>query len=318
MLARAALHAGLTFAAAAMMSFFSSPAPAVGEPLAQDSFATADAATNALITALKAGDKRAILHVLGPAAAPLIRSGDPVQDQQVRDSFVQKFEAKHSLVAHGSNAMQLIVGDQDWPLPIPIVQESGQWRFDSKAGAQELVDRAIGRNELMTIRTLLSGVAAQRDYFERIKAGTGTGAYATRIISADGQTDGLYWPVVEGDAPSPLGPLIDQAREDGYPGTVSPDGEPVPYHGYLFRVLTAQGADAPGGMRDYVKDGSMTGGFAFVAWPARYGASGITTFVVGPDGVVFQKDLGKDTAKSVAAMTRFDPDLSWTRVDVKD
>jgi len=284
---------------------------------AQD-FPTADAAAGALVSAVRTNNKAAIVRILGPGAAKLVNSGDTVQDANAGTGFVKDYDAKHALVAQGNDAMLLVVGDEDWPLPIPIVKRGGTWQFDSVAGAQELVDRRIGRNELLTIRTLLSLGGAEQDYFDRQKAATGTGAYAQRILSTDGATDGLYWQASEGDPPSPLSPLVDSARDEGYPGGAAPDGKPFPYHGYFFRVLKAQGDNAPGGARDYMHGSAMTGGFAFIAWPAQYGSGGITTFVLGPDDVVFQKNLGPDTATLAAAISRFDPDLSWARVDVSD
>ncbi len=285
---------------------------------AQKSFPTPEAAASALVDAARAGNKAAILAILGTEASSLVTSGDAVQDDNARSGFVKDYDTKHSLTPDGAGDMQLVVGSEDWPLPIPIVKQGNVWRFDSAEGAQELVNRRIGRNELLTIRTLLSIGGAEQDYFQRQKDSTGTGTYAQHILSSDGATDGLYWPVDDGAAPSPLGPLVDEAKEEGYPGALAPDGKPLPYHGYFFRALTSQGDDAEGGARDYIKNGAMTGGFAFVAWPAQYGSTGITTFLLGPDDVVYQKDLGASTDKLAASMKSFDPDLSWARVDIKD
>jgi hypothetical protein len=282
----------------------------------QRDFATpADAATS-LVDAARAGDQKALLAVLGPTARNLVVSGDPVQDRNALTRFITAYDAKHTLEARGPDRVDLVVGQENWPLPIPIVQSAGRWRFDSAAGADELVDRRIGKNELLTIKTLLASTAAQQDYFERLKAGTGAGAYAQRMLSTPGRTDGLYWEVEPGQPPSPLGPLVDEARNEGYPGAVAADGKPIPYHGYFFRILKAQGPDGPGGAKNYVRNGQLTGGFALLAWPAEYARSGVVTFIVGPDGVVYQKDLGPSTARSAAAIKRFDPDLTWARIDI--
>jgi hypothetical protein len=292
--------------------------PARAAPIVQQDFVSAEEAAAAMVNAVRSGDQQSMLAVLGPAAQKLIASGDPIADQNARKKFVDDYEARHTLQPDGEGRAVLAVGNDAWPLPIPIVQSGGRWHFDSAAGSQELINRRIGRNELLTIRTLLAAVDAQQDYFERVKAGTGTGAYAERILSTPGHMDGLFWPVSEGEPPSPLGPLVDQAQGEGYPGAATPAGKQLPYHGYFFRMLKSQGPDAPGGAKDYLQDGRLAGGFAFLAWPAVYGNSGIVTFQVNQDGVVFQKNLGPNTARLAAAWTRFDPDLTWARVDISD
>jgi len=284
----------------------------------QQTFATAADAVTALVNAVRSGDQKAMLDVLGASAGKLVRSGDPVADKNAGAKFLALYDAKNSLTQRAADHMELVVGPDDWPLPVPLVQANGRWFFDSDEATEILVNRRIGRNELMTIRTLLAGVEAQRDYFDRYKAGTGAGAYAQRVMSTAGRTDGLYWPVDQGDTPSPLGPLVDSALDEGYPGYVSPGGKPMPYHGYFFRILKAQGPNAPGGAKSYVRNGMMNGGFAFLAWPAEYGNSGIVSFMVGPDGVVYQKDLGRNTAGTASATASFNPDLTWARVDLRD
>jgi hypothetical protein len=282
----------------------------------QRSFATPEEAASAFAGAARANDEKALLDILGRSAKRLISSGDPVQDRNVRARFTASYDAKHAIHRRGDNRATLVVGDNDWPLPIPIVRSGERWSFDSTAGADELVSRRIGKNELLTIRTLLGGVEAQKDYFARHKAGAGAGAYAQRIISTPGRTDGLYWDVDRGQPPSPLGPLVDQVRDEGYPGAQTSGGKQLPYQGYFFRILKAQGGNAAGGAKDYVRDGLMTEGFAMLAWPAEYGTSGIMTFLVDQDGGVFQRDLGPTTARVASAITRFDQDLSWTIVNV--
>jgi hypothetical protein len=256
--------------------------------------------------------------ILGPNSEKLVASGDPVADANALKRFLDGYTAKHKLTPSGDAQEVLSVGPDDWPLPIPIVRTGDAWRFDATAGAEEIVNRRIGQNELLTIRALLAGVEAEQDYFDRVKRGSGSGAYARRMLSTPNSQDGLYWDIDSGEAPSPLGPLIDQAKSDGYPGEMSPTGVPVPYHGYLYRILTAQGPNAPGGAKNYIRNGQMTDGFAIVAWPAAFENSGIMTFVVDQNGIVFQKDLGPDTAKIVGGIASFDPDVTWTRIDIRD
>jgi hypothetical protein len=281
----------------------------------QLTFASADEATAALLDAMKQGDQKRLLAVLGPGSEALINSGDPHADAANRQKFVENYQAQHKLAEVSPGHDILDVGVNDWPLPFPVVQQNGRWQFDSRAGAQELVNRRIGRNEIAAIRVALTYVDAQRDYFDRSKQNGGAGEYAQRLISTPDAHDGLYWPAATGEPESPFGPLVTQAMEEGYPGDIV-SGRQIPYQGYNFRVLKAQGENAPGGAKSYVAGDRMTEGFALVAWPASFGVSGIMTFVVDQDGVVFQKDLGKGTAAAAAAMTRFDPDLTWARVDV--
>jgi hypothetical protein len=278
------------------------------------SFASADDAVGALVKALGANDTVELHRIFGPSSESLINSGDPTADRQRRAEFLAAYNEQHKLVAAGDDRMLLDVGKDDWPTPIPLVKEAALWHFDPIAGAQEIINRRIGRNEIAAIRVALSYTDAQRDYFKRAKQTSGTGEYAQRLISTPNKHDGLYWLAAAGELESPLAPLVDQAIDEGYPVT----GKRIPYQGYYFHVLTAQGAHAPGGAKDYMTGGKMTGGFALVAWPATYGVSGIMAFLVDEDGVVFQRDLGEHTAALASAMTRFDPDISWARVDVTD
>ncbi len=293
-------------------------AAAAVAPAPQQNFASADDAVTALVTALKADDMKAASSIIGPGADKLLVSGDPVADRNGRQGFLDSYAARHSLTAQGQGRMVLTIGQNDWPLPIPVVLADGRWHFDASAGAQEIINRRIGRNELLTIRTLLAVVEAQADYFDRSKRGLGTGTYAARVASTPGKEDGLYWEVTEGEPPSPLGPLNQQVQDEGYPGATGTKGGQIPYHGYFYRMLKAQGPHAPGGAKDYVRNGKMTEGFAMVAWPADYENSGIVTFLVDQDGVVFQKDLGPNTERLAGAMTRFDPDATWARVDISN
>lgn len=294
-------------------------APANVAPAApQESFASPEDAVAALIKAVQANDAKELRAILGPNSEQLVASGDPVADANARTRFLEGYAAKHTLAPHGDGQQVLIVGLDDWPLPIPVVKAGDAWRFDATAGAREIVDRRIGQNELLTIQTLLAAVEAEQDYFDRVKRGAGTGAFAQRMLSTPNNQDGLYWDVDSGEAPSPLGPLVEQAKSEGYPGEMSPTGVPVPYHGYFYRILKMQGPNAPGGAENYISDGRMTGGFAIVAWPAAFDNSGIMTFLVDQDGIVFQKDLGPNTAKIVGGITSFDPDVTWTRIDISD
>jgi hypothetical protein len=281
----------------------------------QMTFAGPEDATTALLDAVKQGDQKQLLAVLGPGSDALINSGDQVADAANRQKFVDNYQAQHKLAEVSPGHDILDVGINDWPLPFPLVQVNGRWQFDSRAGAQEIVNRRIGRNEIAAIRVALTYVDAQRDYFDRTKQAGSTGEYAQRLISTPDTHDGLYWPAAAGEPESPFGPLVAQAVEEGYPGDIV-SGRQIPYQGYYFRILKAQGENAPGGAKTYMAGDRMTEGFALVAWPASFGVSGIMTFVVDQDGVVFQKDLGRSTAAVAAATTRFDPDLTWARVDV--
>jgi Protein of unknown function (DUF2950) len=280
----------------------------------QRTFATADQAAAALVAALQANDTQALYAVLGPGSEKLISSGDPYADAEGSRRFLAAYAEQHKLEPAGPDRMLLDVGSNHWQLPIPIVETAGSWHFDSAAGAQELVNRRIGRNEISAIRTLLACVDAEKAFFA-LTGAQGHAEYAARLVSTPGKRDGLYWPAASGADESPLGPLVATAEAEGYPGELV-SGKQAPYQGYYFRILKAQGNDAPGGAKDYVKDGRLTGGFALIAWPASYSASGIMTFIVDQDGIVFQKDLGPDTATAAAAIIRFDPDLTWSRVEV--
>lgn len=263
-----------------------------------------DEAASALETAVKSPDAATrLVAVLGPGSDKIVSSGDPVEDAAARKRFATALAARKRIEISPDGAMAvLIVGHDDWPFPVPLVKDADGWRFNAADGVEELLNRRIGRNELSTLSTVRAYVDAQREYAKRFHT------YSQALRSQPGKQDGLYW---ESDHDvSPLGPLVADATAEGY--TVRPASEPpAPYHGYFFRVLTAQGAHAPGGARDYVKDGKMTGGFGLVAWPAEHGSSGVMTFMVGPQGVVFQKNLGDGTAEAVKAITTYDPDESW-------
>jgi hypothetical protein len=314
----AVLGLGLALGGLPMAAVAQSPAAASApSPAGQQSFASAGDAVNALVKALQANDPKSLLDIFGPGGEKLVASGDPVADAAARQKFLALYAESHVLTPQPDGSVTLVVGNDGWPMPIPIVQAGGNWQFDATTGAQDIVDRRIGRNELLTIQTLLSAVAAEQDYFERTKEANGTGVYAQRLYSTPGQHDGLYWDAAAGEPDSPMGPFIAQAEDEGYPGAAQ-KGVQTPYHGYYFHLLKYQGPDAPGGFVNYIQNGKMTGGFAFMAWPVAYGSSGIMTFIVDQDGVVFQKDLGPQTLRTVATITAFDPDLSWARIDVSN
>jgi Protein of unknown function (DUF2950) len=282
-------------------------------PQPQRSFASAEEAATAFVAVLRDQQEADLLAILGPEGDRVIDSGDRYADQELHKRFIALYDEKHAIDLKDPGRAELDVGPNDWPMPIPLVENNGRWTFDTKAGAQTIVDRRIGRNELSAIRTLLACADAQQDYFERARQANGSGEYAARLVSTPERRDGLYWPVEEGEAASPLGPLIDAAQDAGYPGELV-SGKPIPYEGYYFRILKAQGPSGDGGARNYVRSGRMTGGFALIAWPAVPDSTGIMTFIVGPDGDVYQKDLGPTTARIAAAMTTFNPDLTWSRV----
>jgi hypothetical protein len=284
-------------------------------PEPQRGFASPEEAVTAFVAALRDHNEAELRAMLGPESERVIDSGDRYADRELHDRFVALYDEKHAIDLKGPTRAELDVGPNDWPLPIPLVKSDGRWTFDMKSGAQTIIDRRIGRNELSAIRTLFASVDAQRDYFDRAKRANGTGVYATRLLSTQGHHDGLYWPAGEGESESPLGPLINAAQDAGYPGELV-GGKPIPYEGYYFRVLTGQGPNGDGGEKSYIHAGRMTGGFALIAWPARFESTGITTFIVGPDGDMYQKDLGPETARIAREMTIFDPDISWSRVNV--
>lgn len=278
-------------------------------PSAQKSFASPDDAVTALVQALKAQDRAAMLAVLGDAGE-WISSGDAVADRATRERFVAAYDAKHAIAVEGDTA-KLTVGNDDYPFAFPLVKAGGRWRFDTAAGKDELLARRIGQNELYTIDVMQAIVDAQREYASADRNGDGVLAYAQKFASSAGKRDGLYWPAKAGEPPSPLGELVADASGQGYGKKQS---GPVPFHGYYYKMLKGQGKGAESGALDYVVKGRAIGGFAVVAYPARYANSGIMTFIVNQDGKVFQADLGKDTQAKASAMQRFDPGKGWTEV----
>lgn len=280
---------------------------------AEQGFGSPEDAVKGLLSAMKSHDKNALQAIFGPGSKDIVSSGDPVADEAVRERFIQLYQEKHLLQKESDERVRLLVGKEDWPFPVPIVRKKFLWQFDTRQGREEILARRIGRNELSAIQVSLAYVDAQREYALKDRDGDGILAYAQKIRSEPGKKDGLYWEAGTGSDQSPLGPLMAQAQGEGYDLKKRGSGS-SPYHGYYYRILTAQGKDAAGGAYDYMVKGKMIGGFALVAYPAKYGSSGIMTFVVNHDGVVYQKDLGKDTAKAPKAMKLFNPDGTWQKV----
>ena len=277
----------------------------------QLSFASADEAVNALVVAVEKDDIPALSALLGSGGEDILSSGDEVADKTARDNFLELFKAKHQLVPDGDKAMILQVGENEWPLPIPIVKRDGKWLFDGVAGAEEIVYRRIGRNELGAIAVCHGFLDAQIEYAAEGRDGNPAGIYAAKLLSSPGKHDGLYWKSAEGEAPSPAGDAVADAAEEGY-RAASANGERMPYHGYYYRMLFAQGPNAHGGASEYFSGGQLTQGVALLAWPAEYGVSGVMTFMINHEGVIYEKDIGDNTAAEVAKIDVFDPDSSWS------
>jgi hypothetical protein len=277
----------------------------------QKDFESAEAAAAALVTAVQSGDSRALLEVLGPQSEPVLNSGDPVQDKNSRERFLRGYTDAHALRADAAGITTLEVGADAWPFPFPIVERDGRYRFDSAAGVEEIINRRVGANELSAIQSCLAFVDAQREYYVRNAEQEPLMHFAQKLASTPGRKDGLYWPTAGNEPPSPLGEAFARARSEGYFEEGVSDA--TPYHGYIYRLLTSQGEHAPGGAYDYMVRDRMLGGFALLAFPVEYGVSGVMTFIVSHDGVVFSKDLGSRTAAAVQVIGTFDPDMSWQR-----
>lgn len=274
-------------------------------------FASAEEAVKALMAAAKSNNDKEMLAIFGPGAKELIFSGDAAADRQRRARFIKAYDEKNRLVQQG-NDMILVIGNEDWPFPIPVMKKGDSWIFDIARGREEILNRRIGENELDAIQVCRAIVDAQREYAMKDRDKNGLLEYAQKFRSDAGKKNGLYWDSKAGEPQSPLGPITVQARGEGYRGNTS--GGPTPYHGYFYRILTAQGKDAAGGAYSYLVKGKMIGGFAVVAYPAEYENSGVMTFIVNHDGKVFQKNLGSNTASIAKAMKEYNPDSSWTAV----
>lgn len=276
----------------------------------QKTFSRSSEAVTALVAAARTGDEAQLLAVLGPDGKDLIDSGDPVADKKNLQWFAKAYDTKHSLTVPAPGYKTLVVGTNDWPMPIPLVRDGTSWYFDSAQGRDEIVNRRIGENELGAIAVCEGYYRAQKEYAAKGHDGLPPKLYAQKFSSEPGKQNGLYWPVAAGKPQSPMGPAVAEAAAEGYGG-----GGPQPYHGYLYKRLMAQGPDAAGGAKDYIVNGKQSGGFAFLAYPAKYGSSGIMTFIVNQDGVIYQKDLGDNTEKTAPGITEFNPDKSWSEIE---
>ncbi|GAB3765146.1 DUF2950 domain-containing protein [Ramlibacter monticola] len=294
----------------AVAALLAAPA-AVAASAAQKVFDTPQQAAGELAAATKSHDSAAMLAILGANAATLVFSGDAVADRAAEDRFAQAYEESHRIEMQGDAKATLAVGKDDWPFPFPLVKSQGGWRFNAREGREEVLTRRIGRNELSVMQVLQAYVDAQQEYYLRNPDQGKLLAYAQKVGSTKGKRDGLYYPVNAGEPPSPLGTLFASAQAEGYRLGSGPEGKPVPYHGYIYRILKAQGPAAKDGAYDYVVHGKMIGGFALVAYPAAYANSGVMTFIVNHDGVAYQKDLGPSTSAVASKMTRFDPVAGW-------
>ena len=274
----------------------------------QKTFPSPDDAAKALVAAARNNDQKVMIDILGPDARQIVYSGDDTQDAHDRDDFVQKYQVMHRFVKEPDGTTTLYIGAENWPTPIPLVNKGKSWYFDTTAAKKEILFRRVGENEMSTIRVCQELVAAQKEYYSAQHQ-----VYAQKIFSDNGQRDGLYWPTAAGQPRSPIGPLVASAVAEGFAS--ARNTQPTPFHGYLYHALVSQGKDAPGGAKNYMNGGKMTAGFAFIAYPADYRSSGVMTFIVDQDGVVYQKDLGKDTATLAKAMKEYDPDSTWQKAE---
>lgn len=297
-------------AATLTLTFITLAGPASALTAVQKSFASPEQAVKELITALKANDVAEMLAILGPDGKEIVSTGDEVADKSARERFVQEFETFNGLEMEDDTKATLIVGAEDWPLPIPIVKRGETWLFDTKKGKEEVLDRMIGRNELDVIEACQAYVDAQREYAGTDWNNDGVLEYAQKLLSDKGKRNGLYWEAAEDEITSPLGPFFANAVQEGYSAR-KPGEKRSPFRGYFFKILKAQGKHAPGGAYDYAINSHMVAGFALVAYPAQYGSSGIMTFMVNQNGVIYQRDLGKNTAGIAEGIRKFDPDKTW-------
>jgi hypothetical protein len=284
--------------------------PAFADEAAVKTFPSYRAAISAFVAALSANDEAAVTGIIGTKAQDLLTSGDAVQDDNARKSFLASYHEAHAFVHENRDKVLVTVGKSEWGLPFPIVRVDGAWHLDADEGAQELVYRRIGQNELDAIKVCRALYAAQKSYAAAAHDGNASGLYAQHFRSEPGMQNGLYWEAKPGEAESPAGALVADATSEGY-GTAPASGKPTPFHGYYYRIIKSQGAHARGGAKAYVKDGKMNGGFAIVAYPAEYRGSGVMTFIVGPRGRVYEKDLDEGSDQQAKSVEIFDPDGSW-------
>jgi hypothetical protein len=301
----------LALSAAVLMTLGFSAISIAATAAKQKSFPSAEAAVKAAVAAAKANDDKELLAIFGAQAKDLLSSGDPVADKQRRAQFLAAYDEKNRLATEGENTI-LIIGKNEWPFPIPVVKSGDAWVFDTAKGREEIINRRIGQNEINAIQVTLAYMDAQREYAKQDRDGDGLLEYAQKFHSDPGKKNGLFWEAKTGEEVSPLGTFAVRAAKEGY---VKAQGDkPAPYHGYYYRILLAQGKDAPGGAYSYMVKGNMIGGFALVAYPAEYGNSGVMSFIINHDGEVFQKDLGKNTASIAQNMKEYNPDSTWAQV----
>jgi len=284
--------------------------PSAAQTTAPRTFASPQDAATALIDAVKGGRLDDVIAIFGPDGKELADSSDPATGRRNREVFSAAVAEGWRLEDQPGDRKALIIGHEGWPFPVPIVKRASGWQFDTAAGKEEVLARRIGRNELAVIQVCRTYVAAQRIYVQHPHDGKPAGLYAQRFSSSSGKQDGLYWPAARGQKRSPLGDLVAQAAEEGRALNTTA-AEPHPFHGYFFKILTAQGASAGGGPKSFLKSADMSGGFALVAWPVQYDVTGVMTFVVNQDGIVYQKDLGPSTAATAGAMAVYDPGAGW-------
>ena len=293
------------------LSLAFSSAPAFAQQPGQQTFASVEGAGRAIFTAMRSPDDRALLGILGAAGDDVVSSGDPIEDLDARTNFTTKYEEMHRFVTEPNGTVTLVVGAENWPFPIPLVNKNGGWYFNTPAGKDEILFRRIGKNELAAIQACSDLVDAQKQYYLRAPYGFAK-EYAQKLVSDEGKHNGLYWEGTDDQFESPISPLIAYARQNRPPDQV---GTHDPFNGYFFRILTSQGPHAPGGAKNYVVDGKMTAGFAFVAYPAEYRSSGVMTFIVSKSGDIYEKDLGPNTKHLAEVMTAYDPDSSWHKAE---
>ena len=283
--------------------------PSIAQQQGQKTFSSPEETINAFVTAVRSNDEKAMLDILGPDAKQIVYSGDETEDANSRANFVKRYQEMHRLVKEPDGTIILYIGAKNWPAPIPLVNKSNSWYFDTDAGKKEILYRRIGRNEISAIRVCQELVAAEKEYYS-----TQHHEYAQKILSDEGQRNGLYWEAAEGERQSPIGPLVASAVAQGY----AKSGAPTPYRGYYYHLLIRQGKYGPGRARNYIVNGKMSQGFAFVAYPAEHRSSGVMTFIVGVDGVVYQKDLGKKTEVLAKGMKEYNPDSSWQKTEEQE
>jgi hypothetical protein len=301
------------FAASILFPFFlgCSFVPTFAQQPGQQTFASAENAGRAFFAATQAQDEKSLLSILGPDGKDVISSGDPEEDLNARVGFVAKYQEMHRFATEPDGTVALIIGAENWPFPIPLVNEHGSWYFDTAAGKDEILFRRIGRNELAAVDACRELVEAQKQYFARPR-GDLSKQFAQKLVSDKGRHNGLYWQDADNEFESPLDALIAYANGRG---PNDQGGDPIPFNGYFFRILTSQGPHAPGGAKNYVVGGKMTGGFAFIAYPAEYRSSGVMTFIVDEAGAIYEKDLGPNTTKLAETMTAYDPDSTWHQAE---